>query len=147
MLIGTYPMTVDAKSRVTLPSAFRKQIDKAVVLVPYLGHVNGFTQEGFEAWVNELFNHGDETFDPRNRNDARLKAAIYGAAKEVELDSAGRLALGKLDSPRPGSLERLGLTAEVSVVGQGDHFEVWNAAKWEAEQESVEEDFDTLLFG
>lgn len=147
MLIGAYPMTVDAKARVTLPSAFRRQVDKTVVLVPFDGHVNGFTLEGFKTWLDSLFEHGEEHFNPRDRKDAALKRGILGAAIEVELDSAGRLALGKLDTVKPGTRERLGLTGEVVVVGQEDHFEVWNAEKWNATQESFEEDIESLLYG
>lgn len=147
MLIGAYPMSVDAKARVTLPSAFRKQMDRAIVLVPFDGHVNGFTLEGFTSWLNDLFEHGDEHFNPRSRKDAALKRGILGAATEVELDSAGRLALGRLDVAKPGSRERLGLEGDVVVVGQEDHFEVWNAEKWNATQESFEEDIESLLYG
>lgn len=147
MLVGAYPMNVDAKARVTLPASFRRQVDKAVVLVPFDGHVNGFTPEGFKAWLDSLFEHGEEHFNPRDRKDAALKRGILGAAIEVELDSAGRLALGKLDVMRPGTRERLGLVAEVVVVGQDDHFEVWNAQRWDAAQESFEDDIESLLYG
>lgn len=147
MLIGAYPMSVDAKARVTLPSAFRRQIDKTVILVPFEGHVNGFTQEGFTTWLNSLFEHGEEHFNPRSRKDAALKRGILGAAMEVDLDSAGRLALGKLDTLKAGSRERLGLMSDVVVVGQEDHFEVWNAEKWDAEQMNFEDDIESLLYG
>lgn len=147
MLIGAYPMSVDGKARVTLPSAFRKQMEKTLILVPFGGHVNGFTQEGFQSWLDQLFEHGDEHFNPRSRKDADLKRGILGAATEVDLDSAGRLALGRLDVLKAGSRERLGLVNDVVIVGQEDHFEVWNADKWNAAQESFEQDFDSLLYG
>lgn len=147
MLIGAYPMSVDAKARVTLPAAFRKQMDKTIVLVPFDGHVNGFTKEGFKSWLEGLFEHGDEHFNPRNRRDVALKRGILGAATEVDIDSAGRLALGKLDVSKPGSRERLGLMDDVFVVGQEDHFEVWNAEKWNESQESFDLDIDSLLYG
>ena len=53
MLTGAYPMSVDAKGRVTLPAVFRKQLvdetNKTILLVPFDGCVNGFTREGFKA--------------------------------------------------------------------------------------------------
>lgn len=147
MLMGSYPMTVDAKARVTLPSDFRNQIDsKTIVLVPFRGHVNGFTPDGFNAWLRKL-KLDDESIDERNEKDVRLRSGLVGTAQKVDLDSAGRLALGKLDSARPGALERLGLTADVFVVGQTDHFEVWNAEKWSASLAAFDEDSDALLFG
>ena len=85
-------------------------------------------------------------YDPRSRADARLERGLRGSAVTVELDSAGRIALGKLDVAKPGRREEFGLTGEVMVIGNGDHFEVWNADKWRAEQESLEEDLESLMF-
>lgn len=150
MLAGTYPMSVDAKARVTLPAVFRKQLvdgdKKTIYLVPLNGCVNGFTLEGYEAYVKGLFEHGDSHFDPRKRDDDRLWRALWARAVEVDIDSAGRVALGKLDTGRPGLREELGLTGNVTVVGAGDHFEVWNTETWNATQESLEADLEALLF-
>lgn len=150
MLAGSYPMLVDAKARVTLPAVFRKQLvdgdKKTIYLVPLNGCVNGFTPEGFEKYVDGLFEYGDNHFDPRSRDDVRLKTGLWARAVEVDIDSAGRVALGKLDASKAGTREKLGLTADVTVVGAGDHFEVWNTEEWNATQESLEEDLDALLF-
>ena len=150
MLAGSYPMSVDSKARVTLPAVFRKQLvdgdKKTIYLVPLNGCVNGFTPEGFEAYVDGLFEYGDHHFDPRSRDDVRLKRGLWARAVEVDIDSAGRVALGKLDVAKAGTRERLGLTADVTVVGAGDHFEVWNTEEWNATQESLEDDLDALLF-
>ena len=150
MLAGSYPMSVDAKARVTLPAVFRKQLarddKRTIYLVPLNGCVNGFTPEGFEAYVDGLFEYGDNHFDPRSRDDVRLKTGLWARAVEVDIDSAGRVALGKLDASKPGTREKLGLLADVTVVGAGDHFEVWNTEKWNATQESLEDDLDALLF-
>lgn len=150
MLAGSYPMSVDAKARVTLPAVFRKQlvsdVCKTIYLVPMSGCVNGFTPEGFEKYVDGLFEYGDHHFDPRSRDDVKLKTGLWARAVEVDIDSAGRIALGKIEAGRPGLRERLGLTAEVTVVGAGDHFEVWNTETWNASQETFEDDLDALLF-
>lgn len=150
MLAGSYPMSVDAKARVTLPAVFRKQLvdgdKKTIYLVPLNGCVNGFTPERFEEYVNGLFEYGDNHFDPRNRDDVRLKRGLWARAVEVDIDSAGRVALGKLDASKAGTREKLGLLDDVTVVGAGDHFEVWNTEQWNAAQESLEDDLDALLF-
>ena len=85
-------------------------------------------------------------YDPRSRADARLERGLRGSAVTVELDSAGRIALGKLDVAKPGRREALGLVGEVMVIGNGDHFEVWNAETWRKEQAALESDLDSLLF-
>ena len=149
MLTGAYPMSVDAKGRVTLPAVFRKQLvdetNKTILLVPFDGCVNGFTREGFKAWVDGLFEYGDHHFDPRNRKDVMLKRGLMGSAVEIDVDSAGRVALGKLDV-KPGTREKLGLVADVTVVGADDHFEVWNTVEWNRQQADFEMDLESLLY-
>ena len=149
MLTGAYPMSVDAKGRVTLPAVFRKQLvdetNKTILLVPFDGCVNGFTREGFKAWVDGLFEYGDHHFDPRNRKDVMLKRGLMGSAVEIDVDSAGRVALGKLDV-KPGTREKLGLVGDVTVVGADDHFEVWNSEKWDEQQADFEADLELLLY-
>ena len=151
MLAGSYPMNVDAKARVTLPAVFRKQLidgdSKTIYLLPLKECVNGFTPSGLEKFIDGLFiEDGVNRFDSRSRKDVQLKSRLWASAVEVDIDSAGRVALGKLDSAKAGTRERLGLTADVTVVGAGDHFEVWNTEEWNATQESLEDDLDALLF-
>lgn len=147
MLVGSYQMSVDSKGRVTLPADFRKDLvsedSREITLVPFDGCVYGFTPEGFEQWVPSLFERGDRHYDPRNRDDVRLRRGLYGRAKKVEVDSAGRMAIGKLGE----RCESLGLTGDVMVVGGGDHIEVWNAVKWQDEQDEFDQDLDSLMFG
>lgn len=145
-LTGTYTMSLDAKTRLTLPAAHRKELGKTVCLAPIDGRVCGFTPEGYEAYVDGLFEYGDHHFDPRSRDDVRLKGYLTSLAETVDIDSAGRVALGKLDGAHPGRLESLGLSGDVTVVGTGDHFEIWNSEKWAAEQQAVEEDLASLLY-
>lgn len=150
MLTGAYPMSVDAKGRVTLPAVFRKQLvdetSKTILLVPFDGCVNGFTREGFKAWVDGLFEYGDHHFDPRNRKDVMLKRGLMGSAVEVDIDSAGRVALGKLDAVKADTREKYGLAGDVTVVGADDHFEVWNTEKWNEQQADFEMDLESLLY-
>ncbi|MBM6774968.1 division/cell wall cluster transcriptional repressor MraZ [Olsenella profusa] len=151
MLAGSYPMSVDSKARVTLPAVFRKQLvegdRKTIYLLPLKECVNGFTPAGLEKFIDGLFiENGENRFDPRSRKDVQLKTRLWASAVEVDIDSAGRVALGKLDGAKPGTRERLGLTADVTVVGAGDHFEVWNTDEWNATQESFEDELDALLY-
>ena len=148
MLAGSYPMTVDAKARVTLPAVFRKQLvegdKKTIYLLPMKECVNGFTPAGLEKFIDGLFiENGVDRFDSRSRKDVQLKSRLWASAVEVDIDSAGR---GKRDVAKAGTRERLGLTADVTVAGAGDHFEVWNTERWNATQESFEDELDALLY-
>jgi len=146
-MTGTFPMNVDGKARITLPSPFRKEFERAIKLVPLKDCVYGFTPESFEAWVDSLFESDGRSFNSRDPKDIKLRRGINASAVDVDLDSAGRIALGKLDVAKPGRREAFGLVGEVMVIGNGDHFEVWNSEKWQAEQESFEDDLESLMFG
>jgi MraZ protein len=52
----------------------------------------------------------------------------------VEIDSAGRIALGKVDEQ---ARKNLRIDREVVVVGSGDRFEVWSSDAWKELNASV----------
>ncbi len=144
MLTGTYQRTLDAKTRVTLPSDFRREFDEKICLIPLKGVLHGFTPDGFKAWVDSQFERGDQHYDPRKQNDVRLRRGLTAAAQTIDVDSAGRIALGKLGAK---TLEKLALGRDITVIGADDHLEVWDAERWEAESSRFEDDLDDLLFG
>ena len=60
----------------------------------------------------------------------------------TDVDSAGRVSLSKMDAKVHQMLGR-----EVVVVGNTDHFEIWNAATWNEKQEALtDEDLAALLY-
>ena len=143
-LSGTYPMSVDSKLRVTLPSIMRKSLGGVVVLVPFGNCVYGFTPDGFEDFVYEALNGGGRVYNPRSAADNKLERMLRSNAVTVELDSAGRVALGKLDTFKPGRCEKLGVTGDVAIVGMGQRFEIWNAETFAAEND--DDDIAALYF-
>ena len=94
--------------------------------------------------VDGLFDRGDKHFDSRDLNDVRLKRGLTAACQTIEVDSAGRLALGKLGAK---TLAKLAFDHDLTIIGDDDHFEIWDAAKWEAENASFEDDLMELMFG
>ena len=140
-LTGTFKHNLDAKQRITLPAPFRKEFNEKVVLIPVSGKIYGFTPEGHREWVESFFAEG---FDPRNKNHVKLRRALTSMAFTVELDSAGRIALGKLGAETIG---KCGIEREVTVLGNVDHFEIWDSARYEQEMSEVSDDLEDLMFG
>ena len=145
-LTGTYPMSCDSKARITLPAAHRKVLGPTVKLIPFEGCVYGFASEDFTPWVDRLFERDGKTYDPRNRDDVYLRTALTSSAVTIDIDSAGRIALGRLDANEPGSREELGLMSDVTVVGAEDHFEVWNTEKWKEHKAALKSALGALFF-
>lgn len=146
-LTGSKQYNLDAKARLTLPAAYRKEFGEQVCLIPLKSSLYGFTPEGFRDWVDSFFEQDGGHFNPRSRDDVRLRLLLTGSAVTVDIDSAGRIALGKLDAADPAARKRLGLERDVTVVGAQDHFEVWNTDSWNALHAGGFEEIDSLMFG
>ncbi len=68
------------------------------------------------------------TTDPGARE---VKRVLFGRAGEVSLDSSGRILL-------PDFLRTYaGIDGEVVIVGAGAYFEIWEAGRWEEQEQSV----------
>jgi MraZ protein len=123
MFLGQYRHTVDAKGRLIVPARFRERLS-----------AGAFITQGFDrnlmVMTPEYFTRVYERINAMNLADpvARLlRRLILGNAYQVELDSVGRILL-------PQHLrDALQLADEAVVVGQGDYFEVWSPALWDAQ--------------
>ena len=146
-LTGSKQFNLDAKARLTLPANYRKMFDGQVTLIPLHDALYGFTPEGFGQWVRSFFEKDGKKFEPGNRQHVALRRKLTGSAVTVDIDSAGRIALGKIDATDQEARNKLGLVRDVTVVGVEDHFEVWNTERWEAEQARLDEELDALMLG
>jgi MraZ protein len=68
--------------------------------------------------------------------DRRTKQILRGYATDCELDGHGRILVP------PEMREFAGLDREVVLLGQGNRFEVWNKAAWDARRDEWFEQVD-----
>jgi len=129
MLIGQYNHTLDDKSRVTVPSAYRDSLAKGAIILQGLDkNLMVMTSSFFDTIYNRI--NSMNLADPDVRN---LKRVFYSNAFPIELDKAGRIMI-------PQKLRTfLGSANELTLVGQGSYFEIWNAEVWGKLSESLED--------
>ncbi|NVJ60778.1 MAG: division/cell wall cluster transcriptional repressor MraZ [Gammaproteobacteria bacterium] len=146
MFRGGNSINLDAKGRIAIPARYRDRLSDicngrmVVTKNPYeLDTPNLLlfplhNWEDFEEQVRAL---------PSSKKAYRLfKRVTIGSAKEVDMDTNGRLLL-------PAELrEFAGLTKSIMLVGQGETFQLWDEAQWkeqEADDLSVlsDENFDS----
>ena len=137
--IGDYTCKVDEKGRVTLPSAFKKQMDsvsgdrfvvkkdifeKCLVLYP------------FEEWErqNRLIR---ERINPYNKEHNKFLRNFYRGTAELTLDGNSRLLIPKR------LLELVEASKEVIMAGQDGKIEIW-ARHLYHQMEEGEDDFAML---
>lgn len=132
-LHGEFHHKLDAKGRLSLPSAFRKSLTSDVLVVtpsPQNDCLYAFEPRDFDNWVVALFEK-DGGFSASNSRHVALRKALNARAFDVEIDASGRIGLSA------GVREKLNTEREVVVVGDSDHFEIWNAHEWEQFASSI----------
>lgn len=132
-LVGEYRHKLDVKGRLSLPSDFRKSLSKNLMVIqsPESSCLYVFEPEGFSAWVNALFEK-DGGFTASNRIHVNQRKVLNSKAKGVEVDSAGRIGISS------NQREVTGLDKDVVVIGDTDHFEIWDAKRWDEFVDSVD---------
>lgn len=121
---SSYPSTVDAKNRFLLPAGIKKQLqENETVFMMRRGFENCI-----ELFTAEKWNQEKARFSTLNEYDTKvreLKRKLIGSATQVEMDAAGRLLLAK------ELKEYAGITKDIMIMGQLDHFEIWDISKYE----------------
>ncbi|MFZ2205423.1 MAG: division/cell wall cluster transcriptional repressor MraZ [Minisyncoccia bacterium] len=134
MLIGEYIHTIDDKNRVSLPSKFRKEMGKKIVITP------GFDNCLFIFTAKEWIKISEQLSAPSFlQSDSRgLNRYIFGGATEVDVDSIGRILI-------PDFLKiRVGLDGKAALIGVKNRVEVWNEKAWSDYRKVVEKQADQL---
>ena len=138
-LIGTYECKIDAKGRVMLPSALKKQ------LLPILEKGFVLKRSVFQPclemypmneWDDVMEKDGKLNRFDRKNNDfiRRLTAGL----KIVDLDASGRMLVAK------DLLGYAGLEKEIVISSAGNILEVWDKNKYETAINDATIDFADL---
>ncbi len=125
-LVGEYHHKLDAKGRVSLPSSFRKVLDEnlKVTLSPENECLYVFEPDAFSAWVDSFF-EDDGGYKSRSRRHVKLRRVLNSRARDIEVDSAGRINISA------DLRSDAGLDKEVVINGDTDHLEIWDAKRWD----------------
>lgn len=136
MIIGTYFHTIDDKNRLSLPSKFRKEMGRNVVVTPGLDScLFVFTAKEWERISERLSGKESSMFKADNRS---LNRYLLGMAVEVEVDAAGRMLI-------PEHLrKRANLTSKVVFIGVRDRVEIWEETAWQKYAGDVESKANSL---
>ena len=128
LFTGIYEHTIDAKNRLSVPAAFRSNMDPKVdgesfYLAP------GDRPNTLALWGERIFEanaakrrEGGLT-DPRRLDYDHL---YYATAWHLELDKLGRIRIPDL------MLQNFNIQREVTITGSDDHIVIWNKNDFKA---------------
>ncbi|MDO5155703.1 MAG: division/cell wall cluster transcriptional repressor MraZ [Eubacteriales bacterium] len=136
-LKGEYNHSVDSKGRMIVPSKLRERLGLSFVVTKGMDKcLYAYPSDEWELFENQL-----EKLPKTSKQAREFVRFFMGSAMDVEVDNQGRVMLANT------LREFAGITKDVTIVGMGDHAEIWSKEKWD-EQNSVEDiDFEEISKG
>lgn len=134
---GEYQHSVDNKGRVSLPAKFRKALPDEVTIVPVANADFGkalyvFSDEAYDEWMDSFFDSEEGGYNPRSKKHIALHKYLNSSAESVAVDAAGRVKLS------PKQREKVGIDKNVTIIGEGDHIEIWDSQALDEYMDSID---------
>lgn len=134
MFLGEYLHTFDTKNRVSVPSKFRKELGRVVVVTRGLDHCLYVYSR--KAWEKEAKLYAAEASGSAARRG--LARLFLAGSSEVDVDSAGRILI-------PDHLRAYaGVKDKAVVAGVADRVEIWEEGAWKRYTAAIERDADAF---
>lgn len=126
MFTGEFEHTLDDKGRVSLPIRHREELGETVMIGRGTGgqvHVLPMS-----LWTN-LYTQAQQAIQEQSEIDETVNLLL--SYNEAELDRQGRIVI-------PAALRRHAeLGTDVTIIGQGDHVEIWCRDTWQSRWDDV----------
>lgn len=132
MFFGSFAHTLDEKGRLMIPRKMREELGyKVYIMQGFDGSLSVYT-EGKFLLLSEEF--AKLPFNQRKNRD--YLRAQFATTYEIEVDKLGRVQIPT------ALLKKFNISRNVTVLGMGDHIEIWDSAKYEAYEQEAIENFD-----
>lgn len=134
MFLGEYFHTFDTKNRISVPSKFRKDLGRAVVVTRGLDHcLYVYSRKTWEKEARTYANGANG--NAAHRGLARL---FLAGSSEVEVDGSGRVLI-------PEHLKSFASLGEKAVIaGVADRVEIWEENAWKMYTADIERNADAF---
>lgn len=131
MFQGASELSLDAKGRMAVPVKHREGLTApSAGRLVITAHPEGcLLLYPLQEWTP--IRDRVMTFPSLDRTASLWKRLLIGFAEEHTLDGNGRVLLS------PELRKFAGIEKQVMFVGQGSHFEIWNAAAWDAQLKAL----------
>jgi MraZ protein len=129
MFRGVNALNLDSKGRLAIPTRYREELvrtanGRVVITVNPVDRDHCLLLYPLPEW--EEIERKLVKLPSFNASARRLQRLLVGHATEVELDGNGRVLLP------PPLREFAGLDKSLVMIGQGNKFEIWDEANWNA---------------
>lgn len=139
VFVGEFEQSIDAKKRMAIPSALREPLDPVedgesfyLVLGPDR-HLWLYPDRYYRKLVSTIRR------SPLPSKQAAGLNMLFAMARVVKTDAQGRVVLPEK------SMDRAIVEKKVTLVGMGDHIEIWPTEEWEAQMSEALPNYGELL--
>ena len=134
MFLGEYLHIFDSKNRISIPSKFRKELGRVVVVTRGLDHCLYVYSR--KAWEKEARTYAAEVNgSAAQRGLARL---FLAGSSEADVDGSGRVLI-------PDHLKSFASIGEKAIIaGVADRVEIWEESAWKKYTADIERDADAF---
>lgn len=128
VFFGEYSVSFSAPGRIVLPKKIRELIkgSEFIISKSFNSCLAGYDKTDWELRTKELLNVS--LLETENLAKRRF---VFSSAIMAEIDEQGRFVLPK------HMLEYANLGSKAVIIGVGDHFEIWNAERWNQEMKTM----------
>lgn len=129
LFLGEYSHHLTEGNRLALPKKIRAEItgDEVILARGFESYIAGFDRKKWEELAQKQLEI--PLYEKRGRV---LRRQMFANAMVLPIDGQGRVVLPQ------GLTEFAGVKEEVTVIGAGDHFEIWDSKKWKDYLRKVE---------
>ncbi len=137
MFVGSHDRRIDEKGRLVLPAKFRQELGPVAICTIGLDRcVAVYSHEKWQALLQRL-----QSLPFTKEKARRFIRALLAVADELTVDGTGRILIN-------GTLKKYaGLGDAVTIIGVGDHVEIWNSHTWARDQEESLQELASLAEG
>ena len=127
---GQHEHSLDSKDRLTIPARWRAQLAEGVVLVAGLDPcVEVYSSQGYEDFSRQFL----AELNRLGRKGRMMYRRFNASAADESLDAAGRVRIAK------HLIDHADLRGPCTVVGVGDHIEIWSSERWAEHSDELSE--------
>jgi MraZ protein len=126
---GSYAHSLDDRGRLAIPSRLRERLGDALVVTKGRErYLVVYPAADWDAQVEQVL--AVPAFDAAAID---LRLSIFADASDCDVDKQGRILI-------PASLrEFAGIAENVTIVGAGDHVQIWDCNAWEIKSKALAE--------
>ena len=136
MYFGSYKHTLDDKGRLLIPKKIKEELKNSAslyIMKGFEGCLAIYNQSEFEKLVKEC-----ESLSFNKTNNRSYLRVMLASVSELQIDKVGRIQL-------PSQvLSKFQIGKEVVILGVIDHFEIWDADKFDKYQQEANDNFENI---